>query len=230
MNAKQEKSSVVEPRRRGRPRLSEASDTRGLLKLAATTCFGTVGYEATSVAVIAKTAGVAPTAVYHHFGTKEALWEAVFLDALDAAYRNFEQMLLSRPTFGDALNYFLAAPGHVSVTPVATRELLIRCASDMRVIPALEKYRVHRRRSQDRVFSQLVDFGYETGEISKDRDRQNTLELVRMVIMGNLWESYTHPDEQEVRTHAMREFVPELLTILKSPTRASTAPGDRKAG
>ncbi|GAA3893449.1 TetR/AcrR family transcriptional regulator [Saccharothrix violaceirubra] len=45
--------------------------------------FGTQGYAGTGVAAIAKRAGVTPSAVIHHFGSKENLLEAV-LDEFDA--------------------------------------------------------------------------------------------------------------------------------------------------
>jgi len=50
---------------------------------AAIELFGTNGYAGTGVAAIAKKAGVTPSAVIHHFGTKENLLKAV-LDEFDS--------------------------------------------------------------------------------------------------------------------------------------------------
>jgi AcrR family transcriptional regulator len=74
--------------------------TRGAILATARELFGQSGFARTSMDRIAAAAGVAKGAVYHHFPTKEALFEAVFRDAsLDLARQ------LSRPAAGstDAL-------------------------------------------------------------------------------------------------------------------------------
>jgi AcrR family transcriptional regulator len=57
--------------------------TRGAILAAAQRLFGDQGFAATSVDTIASDAGVAKGAVYHHFATKEAIFEAV-LEAVSA--------------------------------------------------------------------------------------------------------------------------------------------------
>jgi AcrR family transcriptional regulator len=57
--------------------------TRGAILAAAGRLFGDQGFAATSVDTIAGEAGVAKGAVYHHFPTKEAVFEAV-LEAVSA--------------------------------------------------------------------------------------------------------------------------------------------------
>lgn len=52
--------------------------TRGAILAAARRLFGEAGFAATTVDQIAEAAGVAKGAVYHHFATKEAVFEAVF--------------------------------------------------------------------------------------------------------------------------------------------------------
>jgi TetR/AcrR family fatty acid metabolism transcriptional regulator len=55
-----------------------ADDKRQLILSAAVRVFAAQGYEATRVGDIAKDAGVAYGLVYHYFGSKEAVLEAVF--------------------------------------------------------------------------------------------------------------------------------------------------------
>ena len=63
---------------------------------AATTVFSRDGYVEARVEDIAKAAGVAPTAIYYHFGGKEEL----FTQALRAAMSGFsERILHARPDF-----------------------------------------------------------------------------------------------------------------------------------
>ncbi|HEX4199158.1 MAG TPA: TetR/AcrR family transcriptional regulator [Caulobacteraceae bacterium] len=55
--------------------------TRGAILAAAGELFGRQGFAGASVDQIAQAAGLAKGAVYHHFATKEALFEAVFRQA-----------------------------------------------------------------------------------------------------------------------------------------------------
>jgi AcrR family transcriptional regulator len=64
------------PRRRG-PRVDV--DVREALLDTAEELFGTAGVEVVSLRAVARAAGVAPTALTHHFATKRALVEAVVL-------------------------------------------------------------------------------------------------------------------------------------------------------
>lgn len=217
-------------RRPGRPRAGEADDVRGKLKESAHRCFGVYGYEGASVARIAKGAGVAPTALYHHFGTKESLWEETFLDSLNSAYSRIEELMLSRPTLIDALDYFLPQPSHVAVPTDGSREFLIRCAADMRAFPELAKYRHHRSNAQLRVFRGLTDIGYRSGEIHPSRDPESVTELLRTIVMGVLWERYTHPDQATERIATINNILPEFLEVLAQPERATAVRRRRRAG
>jgi AcrR family transcriptional regulator len=62
-------------------RVERGRATRERLMEAARDAFGRKGYEATSVAEILDAAGIAKGALYHHFATKEELFDAV-LDRL----------------------------------------------------------------------------------------------------------------------------------------------------
>ncbi len=54
------------------------AQTRGAILTAARTLFGDQGFAATPMDQIAQASGVAKGAVYHHFPSKEAVFEAVF--------------------------------------------------------------------------------------------------------------------------------------------------------
>lgn len=224
------RSSQPSRRRPGRPRAGEADDVRGKLKDSAHRNFGIYGYEGASVAQIAKGAGVAPTALYHHFGTKESLWEETFLDSLNSAYSRIEELMLSRQTLIDALDYFLPQPSHIAMPTDGSREFLIRCAADMRAFPELAKYRHHRSNAQLRVFRGLTELGYRSGEIHPSRDPETVTELLRTIVMGVLWERYTHPDQASERVATINSILPEFLEVLAKPERATTARRRRKAG
>lgn len=61
-------------RRRGRPRRSEAVDSRALILQAAEHEFARVGYDAASIRGIAREAGVDSALVHHYFGDKAGLF------------------------------------------------------------------------------------------------------------------------------------------------------------
>jgi AcrR family transcriptional regulator len=58
-----------------------AEATRTQLLKVANHLFGTRGYEATSIEEVLARAGVSKGALYHHFASKEALFEAVFIES-----------------------------------------------------------------------------------------------------------------------------------------------------
>jgi AcrR family transcriptional regulator len=57
-----------------------AEATRGRLIQVAAELFGTRGYEATSIEDVLERAEVSKGALYHHFSSKESLFEAVFVE------------------------------------------------------------------------------------------------------------------------------------------------------
>jgi AcrR family transcriptional regulator len=59
-------------------RAEQVAQTRAALVLAGRSLFGRFGYAAASVEDLAREAGVTTGALYHHFPTKAALFEAVF--------------------------------------------------------------------------------------------------------------------------------------------------------
>ena len=58
-------------------RLERGKSTRDRLIAAATELFGERGYDGTSIGAVLEAAGVARGALYHHFPSKEALFDAV---------------------------------------------------------------------------------------------------------------------------------------------------------
>lgn len=68
------------PRRRGRPRKDASRDTRRLLLDAALELFALKGFAATTVREIGAHAGVRDSAIYFHFPSKEAMYDALFAE------------------------------------------------------------------------------------------------------------------------------------------------------
>jgi AcrR family transcriptional regulator len=81
-----------EPRRRGRPPARSGEDTRERLLRAARVRFGEAGYASTSLADIARQAGITPRAIYHYVDSKADL----FTQAAEAAYCRFFEEIATR--------------------------------------------------------------------------------------------------------------------------------------
>lgn len=96
-----------------RPRRSGGDATRERLLQAGRRAFARDGYEGTRIQAILDETGVAPTALYHHFGSKLGLFLAVaqdvysrFLSVLGAATEECDR-------FDDALDALLNAAGQL---------------------------------------------------------------------------------------------------------------------
>lgn len=73
-----------------------AEATRGRLVAAARELFGTRGYEATSIEDVLERAGVSKGALYHHFPSKEALFEAVFVAGEQACMQKIAERAMGK--------------------------------------------------------------------------------------------------------------------------------------
>ncbi|MDQ0464773.1 AcrR family transcriptional regulator [Caulobacter ginsengisoli] len=89
--------------------------TRGAILAAAGALFADAGFAATSVDDIARAAGVAKGAVYHHFPSKEAVFEAVF----EAA---------SRSLIGPVIKAAMTASDELDSIVVGTEAYFRACA------------------------------------------------------------------------------------------------------
>lgn len=86
---------------------ARASETRQLLIDAAATLFGAQGFHATSTPMIVESAGVTRGSLYHHFGSKQDLFEAVFRVSL--AEINEQARASVRKLAGDTWAQFTGA-------------------------------------------------------------------------------------------------------------------------
>lgn len=74
-----------------------ASDTRARILEAALACFLQDGYEQTTVARICERAGVSNGALFHHFSSKDAISDAIYVDGMASFQAGLWDLLSSRP-------------------------------------------------------------------------------------------------------------------------------------
>ncbi|WEH17785.1 TetR/AcrR family transcriptional regulator [Streptomyces sp. VNUA24] len=87
---------------------------------AAITLFSQQGVRGTGVAAIAERAGVTPSALIHHFGSKDGLVRAVLEEADRRALARLSATPSSEPTLDEAFDWFVRDAEH---TAAAAREL-----------------------------------------------------------------------------------------------------------
>jgi AcrR family transcriptional regulator len=71
-------------------------DTRRRILDAALACFTELGYEHTTIARIRARSGVSNGALFHHFPTKEAIADALYVDAIESFQDGLWELLRSR--------------------------------------------------------------------------------------------------------------------------------------
>lgn len=75
---------------------SEGDRTRAAILKAAEELFVAHGFAATSIATVAKVAGVTKSLIHHHFGSKRALWDAVKAVVMEEYGRQQQQLINER--------------------------------------------------------------------------------------------------------------------------------------
>jgi AcrR family transcriptional regulator len=110
-------------------RIEKGRATRDRLVEAAREAFGHRGYEATSVAEILDAAGVAKGALYHHFATKEALFDAVLNRVVEEIAEAAADRARRAPDPVTSLKDGCAAWLEMTLDPVVQRIALLDAAS-----------------------------------------------------------------------------------------------------
>jgi AcrR family transcriptional regulator len=74
-----------------------ANDTRDRILDAALACFLELGYEQTTIALVRERSGASNGALFHHFPTKDALADALYLDAIASFQEGLWELLERQP-------------------------------------------------------------------------------------------------------------------------------------
>jgi AcrR family transcriptional regulator len=116
-------------------------EVRERILQAALDCFTELGYDRTSVAGIRERSGVSNGALFHHFANKEAIADALYMDAMQAVQDGYWALLDAQPTslhaaVGSLITHmlswiesnpawarFLYAQGHLDWSSAAGSEL-----------------------------------------------------------------------------------------------------------
>ena len=191
-----------------------ADDKRRRILEAAVRVFAERGYETSRVADVAREAGVAYGLVYHYFGSKEAVLDAVFREAwgrLLAALAQAEETAARAP---DQL-------------ALAVKIVLRTWRDDPDLVRLLVREVIRSPAIQDELdligqafatFERIVERGRSAGEFRRDVDAR----LAAVFVYGALeeiltgWVLGTLPDDAEAIAAAEREVIATCVGGLRS--------------
>jgi TetR/AcrR family transcriptional regulator, fatty acid metabolism regulator protein len=194
--------------------MAVAEDKRILILQAAVRVFAAEGYEATRVGDIAKEAGVAYGLVYHYFGSKDAVLEAVFREQWG---RLLAALALAERTGDDAAEQL----------ELAVKIVLRSWRDDPDLVRLLVREITRSPHIQDKLdeigqafatFQRVIERGQQNGTFRAKVDPQ----IAAWMLYGALEEVLTGwvlgelPDDAETVAAAEREVVRTLIGGLRA--------------
>lgn len=159
------------------PRNDRATRTRLRILDAAGQCFAATGFSKTTVEAIALRAGVSKALIYHRFGSKEEILEAVLERTLD----QWEEAVRTDDDSGSVLaaieQLFHAALAWVRANPVVGSLF----ALEPMVVLSVGEESVRRRMEDFRAeLVTMLSAGIESGELRQDLDPGLLADVVRL--------------------------------------------------
>jgi AcrR family transcriptional regulator len=202
----------------GRPAASEARDTRRAILDAALDLFAERGYHATSMRALAGAVGVRESALYHHFGSKELILDAVVEERAQSRSEKIEQQIarLGNRTLSEILTTLAEeAMAHLS-SP--TERKFMRLVMSLGIQGPIEQSPFRRMAEGPKLMlARLITELQRTGRIRRDIDLEVfTLHFIAPILIGSgiLWGG-----PQKVIKLPMSQLIKEHVAFL---VRAAT--------
>jgi AcrR family transcriptional regulator len=176
--------------RLGRPPATDSTETRRRVLDAARAEFATRGYAATTVTAVARAADLAPSAIYHYFGGKQQLYEAVFEATTDRIWGQIGvPEVLEANTLREAFALLVtdARAGTEQLGDQADFVALVPV--EARLHPEFAHLLERTSSYQDDRFGALASLGLSTGELDGFTHHQAT-EILRAIVMGWFFERH----------------------------------------
>lgn len=175
-------------------------DRRAAVVGAAIDLFAQSGYRRTSVAAIARRAGIAPSGVIHHFGSKLGLLRAVF-EELEGRKTAFVEEIVAEG--GLAMLRQLGEYGRLtaSVAPNLSLTTLILTVENIAEDTPEHQFILERRRHNRALLRQGLERGIARGELRSDFDVERKAEEMHAFMFGVQLYSLLDPDVSSIRLH-----------------------------
>ena len=210
--------------RRGRPPGGNSDETRQALIDTALRHFSERGFASTTLTAVAADAGVATSAVYYYFDSKEQLYEAVFLAVAPHVWEGMAASAGDEPTMLAGLDGLLRGRG--GRRPPHVSAFMAGMPTVATLHPELEHLLEVRTKLQDRVFRVLAETGLRTGELTGLSVDEAT-EMLRAFVMGWFFERHFKGAEPDDNVDAVLQAF-RLMTIgahQQAARKPSSRPG-----
>jgi AcrR family transcriptional regulator len=170
-------------RRRGRPPATDSADTRRAIFDSARRLFAERGYAAVTNRELAAAAGITTGALYHYVESKLDLYVAVHSDLQERIYGRFTEAVAASDTFLGKLEGVLEATRQMNEEDHTLALFVGAVRTDMRRFPEIEQRLARSVSERERFFTDIVDVGVSTGEISAE-NRGLVAEFIRIIFFG----------------------------------------------
>jgi AcrR family transcriptional regulator len=132
----------------GRPAGRTSQETKRILLEAAHREFADLGYAAATTPSIVERAGVSPSVLYHHFGSKPALYSAVIEWQLDISLEAFEKAIDGKKRLLERIDAILQAQTVIWPQYGHDNPILVMAPFEVRRHPELKDARRQLRRNE----------------------------------------------------------------------------------
>ena len=179
--------------KRGRPAGTDSEQTKEKIIDAARLEFSANGYDGASIMSIASNVGIAPSAIYHYFQSKEKLYTEVFKQTSSVIWDSVTPAEEAK-TLLEAMTKLLDDSRQISTDLPSFSDFLASLPIEAKMHPEFSDLLRQRADHQDRTFRKLASIGIESGEIdflSKDE----ATELIRSIVMGWFFERHFRGEE-----------------------------------
>lgn len=175
--------------RRGRPAGTDSAATKQRILETARGVFAKRGFAATTVAELAAAAELAPSAIYHYFGGKTELYEAVFEATADDIWTEIGGATRIQGSLHESMTTLVQNTGDLSTDRPHHNDFLALVPMEARLHPEFAHLMERRSKYQDETFGGLATLGIKTGELTGYSQAEAT-ELLRSLVMGWFFESH----------------------------------------
>ena len=179
--------------KRGRPAGADSEQTKEKIINAARLEFAANGYDGASITSIARNVGIAPSAIYHYFQSKEKLYTEVFKQTSSTIWDSVTPSGEAK-TLLEAMTDLLDNSRQISTDLPSYSDFLASLPIEAKMHPEFSDLLQQRADHQDRTFRKLASIGIKSGEIDFLSEDEAT-ELIRSIVMGWFFEKHFRQEE-----------------------------------
>ena len=179
--------------KRGRPAGTDSEQTKEKIINAARLEFAANGYDGASITSIARNVGIAPSAIYHYFQSKEKLYTEVFKQTSSTIWDSVTPSGEAK-TLLEAMTDLLDNSRQLSTDLPSYSDFLASLPIEAKMHPEFSDLLQQRADHQDRTFRKLASIGIKSGEIDFLSEDEAT-ELIRSIVMGWFFEKHFRQEE-----------------------------------